>query len=67
MPPHWKTPTDLRKAIETSVGQVWTTASKLASITVDTVRQEAEASITAATAERDEALGGGRPSGGAYQ
>ena len=38
-------PTDLRKAIETSVGQVWTTASKLASITVDTVRQEAEAAI----------------------
>jgi|TARA_R110000772_G_scaffold240536_1_gene352789 chromosome segregation ATPase len=50
-------PADLRKAIETSVGQVWTTASKLASITVDTVRQEAEAAITAATAERDEALG----------
>jgi chromosome segregation ATPase len=50
-------PADLKKAIETSVGQVWTAASKLASITVDTVRQEAEAAITAATDERDEALG----------
>ena len=50
-------PADLRKAIETAVGQVWTAASKLASITVDTVRQEAEAAITAATDERDEALG----------
>ena len=50
-------PTDLKKAIETSVGQVWTAASRLASITVDTVRQEAQAAITAATGERDEALG----------
>jgi predicted RNase H-like nuclease (RuvC/YqgF family) len=50
-------PADLKKAIETSVGQVWTAASKLASITVDTVRQEAKAAITAATSERDEALG----------
>ena len=46
-----------QKAIETSVGQVWTAASKLASMTVDTVRQEAETAITAATDERDEALG----------
>ena len=50
-------PADLKKTIETSVGQVWTAASKLASITVDTVRQEAEAAIAAATDERDEALG----------
>ena len=50
-------PADLKKAIETSVGQVWTAASKLASVTVDTIRQEAETAITAATGERDEALG----------
>ncbi|WP_027951096.1 DNA-binding protein [Haliea salexigens] len=50
-------PADLKKTIETSVGQVWTAASKLASISVDTVRQEAEVAIAAATDERDEALG----------
>jgi chromosome segregation ATPase len=50
-------PADLKKAIETSVGQVWTAASKLASVTVETVRQEAEEAIGAATDERDEALG----------
>lgn len=49
-------PADLKKVIETSVGQVWTTASKLASVTVETVRQEADAAIEAATDERDEAL-----------
>ncbi|MDO8863249.1 DNA-binding protein [Haliea sp. E1-2-M8] len=49
-------PAGLKKAIETSVGQVWTAASKLASMTVDTVQREAEAAITAATSERDEAL-----------
>lgn len=49
-------PAELKKAIETSVGQVWTAASKLASITVDTVQQEVEAAITAATSERDETL-----------
>lgn len=50
-------PAELKKAIETSVGQVWTSASKLASMTVDTVREEAEAAIAAVTGERDEALG----------
>jgi Plasmid replication region DNA-binding N-term len=49
-------PADLKKAIETSVAQVWLTASKLASSTVDTVKQEAEAAVEAATSERDEAL-----------
>ncbi len=49
-------PADLKKVIETSVGQVWTAASKLASATVETVRQEADAAIDAATDERDEAL-----------
>lgn len=49
-------PADLKKAIETSVGQVWTTASKLASTSIDTIRQEADAAIAAATDERDEAL-----------
>jgi chromosome segregation ATPase len=49
-------PADLKKTIETSVGQVWTTASKLASTSIDTIRQEADAAIAAATDERDEAL-----------
>jgi chromosome segregation ATPase len=49
-------PADLKKVIETSVGQVWTAASKLASATVETVRQEADIAIDAATDERDEAL-----------
>lgn len=49
-------PSDLKKVIESSVGQVWTTASKLASTTVETVRLEADAAVQAATGERDEAL-----------
>ncbi|HCS27863.1 MAG TPA: KfrA protein [Spongiibacteraceae bacterium] len=49
-------PVDLRRAIESSVGQVWTAASKLASTAVETVRAEADSAIEAATAERDEAL-----------
>jgi len=50
-------PADLKKAIESAVGQVWTTASTLASVTVETVREDAEAAVEAATGERDEALG----------
>ncbi len=49
-------PADLKKIIETSVGQVWTAASKLASATVENIRQEADVAIDAATDERDEAL-----------
>ncbi|WP_275099652.1 DNA-binding protein [Sedimenticola hydrogenitrophicus] len=49
-------PADLRRAMETSLGQVWTVASKLAGSTVEAVRQEADAAIEAATGERDEAL-----------
>ncbi|MBD2798261.1 DNA-binding protein [Xenorhabdus sp. 18] len=49
-------PADLKKVIETSLGQVWTAASKLASVTIDTVRQDADTAIEAVTAERDEAL-----------
>lgn len=49
-------PADLKKAIESSVGQVWTAASKLASATIETVRQEADTAIETATGERDEAL-----------
>ncbi len=49
-------PADLKKVIETSVGQVWATASKLAAVTVDTIRQKADAAVEAATEERDEAL-----------
>lgn len=49
-------PADLKKAVETSLGQVWAVASKLATSTVEAVRQEAEAAVEAATGERDEAL-----------
>ena len=49
-------PADLKKAVETSVGRVWTVASQLASVTVETVRQETDALIEAADDERDEAL-----------
>jgi len=44
------------KAIEISLGQVWTAASKLAMASAETVRQEAQAAIDAASVERDEAL-----------
>lgn len=49
-------PADLKKVIETSLGQVWVSASKLASTTIDNIRKEADSSIKTATAERDEAL-----------
>ncbi|MBD2816575.1 DNA-binding protein [Xenorhabdus sp. Flor] len=49
-------PADLKKVIETSLGQVWMAASKLASVTMETIRQEADTAIEAVTAERDEAL-----------
>lgn len=49
-------PADLKKTIETSVSQVWTAASKLASSTVDAIREEANNAVQAATGERDEAL-----------
>ncbi|MEQ2017916.1 DNA-binding protein [Photorhabdus bodei] len=49
-------PADLKKVIETSLGQVWTSASKLASTTIDNIRKEADSAIESATAERDEAL-----------
>lgn len=49
-------PSELKKAIETSLSQVWTAASKLASATVEKIQQEAQANINAATNERDEAL-----------
>ncbi|MBL4679592.1 MAG: DNA-binding protein, partial [Pseudomonadales bacterium] len=49
-------PVALKKTIEASLGQVWASASKLASITVENIKQEALASIEAASNERDEAL-----------
>ncbi len=49
-------PSELKKAIETSLSQVWTAASKLASATVEKIQQEAQANINAAANERDEAL-----------
>ena len=49
-------PSDLKKAIETSLSQVWSAANKLASATVEKVQQEAQVAIDAASSERDEAL-----------
>ncbi|HFG2077193.1 TPA: DNA-binding protein [Vibrio cholerae] len=49
-------PADLKKAVETSLGQLWGMASKLATTSVENFRQEAEAAVADATAERDEAL-----------
>jgi len=49
-------PSDLKKAIETSLSQVWGAANKLASATVEKIQQEAQAAIDAASSERDEAL-----------
>ncbi len=49
-------PADLKKMIETSLSQVWRSASKLASVVIENVRQDAEKDINAATQERDEAL-----------
>lgn len=50
-------PSDLKKAIETSLSQVWSAANKLASATIEKVQQEAQVAIDAASSERDEALG----------
>lgn len=49
-------PADLKKAVEMALGQIWGTASKLATTAVENVRKEAESAIADATAERDEAL-----------
>ena len=49
-------PADLKKAVETSLGQLWGMASKLATASVENFRQEAEGAVADATAERDEAL-----------
>lgn len=49
-------PADLRRAIESSVGNVWNIASKLASASVETVRVEAVEAAVILTEERDEAL-----------
>lgn len=50
-------PGDLKRAVETSVSQMWSVASKLASTTIETVRQEADQAVDEASKERDEALG----------
>ena len=49
-------PADLKKVIEISIGQVWNTANRLASVNIETVRKEADAAIETITGERDEAL-----------
>lgn len=49
-------PAELKRAIDISLGQVWTVASQLAAATTETIRQEADTALSAATNERDEAL-----------
>ena len=44
------------KVQQMTMGRVWTAASKLASTTVETVSQEAGATVKAAIMEREEAL-----------
>ncbi len=49
-------PTELKKAMETSLSHMWMTASKLATVAVDQVRHDAEERVLVVTKERDEAL-----------
>lgn len=49
-------PDELKKAMLAGLGQMWATASKLASVTVETVTKEAEEAKAALAQERDEAL-----------
>ena len=49
-------PSNLKRAIESALSQVWTSASQLATVKIDTIRQETDTEIHTATGERDEAL-----------
>lgn len=49
-------PSDLKKIIESSISNVWTAASQLATSNVERVRQDAVASVDAAEGDLDEAL-----------
>lgn len=49
-------PADLKRVIESSLASVWTSASKLASTSVENLRKDIEANIQASNDERDEAL-----------
>ena len=49
-------PSELKKVIETSLSQVWTSANKLASTAIEKIQQEAQVNIDWAARERDEAL-----------
>ena len=49
-------PSELKKIIESSIGQVWSAASKLASASTEAIKQEANSTIEMASNERDEAL-----------
>lgn len=49
-------PVELKKSIEASVGQVWTSATRIASAAVETAQQEAKEAVETITSERDEAL-----------
>ena len=49
-------PADLKRVIESALGQVWTAAGKLASQEIERVSQEAREAVDTVTGERDEAL-----------
>lgn len=49
-------PADLKKAVESSLAQVWAVASRLAAAQVEGLQREAQARVETVTAERDEAL-----------
>ena len=49
-------PSELKKVVETSLGQVWASASKLATASVEKFRLEAETAMEDSARERDEAL-----------
>lgn len=49
-------PADLKRSIESSLANVWNSASKLATASVESLRKDMESNIQAANDERDEAL-----------
>jgi chromosome segregation ATPase len=49
-------PSEMKKAVESSLAQLWSTASKLATAAVESYRLEADEAIEEVATERDEAL-----------
>jgi chromosome segregation ATPase len=49
-------PADLKRTIESSLANVWNSASKLATASVESLRKDMETNVKAANDERDEAL-----------